>query len=118
MKLSPGVELGAYRIVKFLKQGGMSQVYVGHQSALDRLVAIKVLMAVDPDDATSIERFQIEARAIAHLHHPNIVQVFDFGHARGLTYLVLEFVEGGTLAERMGSPWPLEDAVDSSIADR
>jgi putative two-component system response regulator len=111
MTLALGQMLGAYQVVEYLGKGGMAQVYKGYQPALDRFVAIKVLPDFFIDDAASLERFSQEARTIARLNHMNIVRVFDFGQADGTTYLILEFVEGGTLADRVGKQMPLEEVV-------
>jgi len=86
-------------------------VYKAHHWALDRDVAIKVLPDFFAEDEGYRERFQQEARSVAKLKHPNILNVFDFGQETGITYLVLELVEGGTLAERLGRPMDLEDVV-------
>jgi putative two-component system response regulator len=86
-------------------------VYRAVHTGLDREVAIKVLPDYFAQDETYQERFQQEARSVARLKHPNIVSVFDYGQQEGVTYLVLELVEGGTLADRLGSPMELADVV-------
>jgi putative two-component system response regulator len=111
MSLSEGLALGPYRIVERIGRGGMATVYKAHHPALDRYVAIKVLPEFFAEDETYRDRFQQEAQSVARLKHPNILSVFDYGQADGLTYLVLELVEGGTLAGRLGTPMELEDAV-------
>ena len=92
-------------------RGGMAAVYRAHHPALDRYVAIKVLPEFFAEEAEYRERFQQEARAIARLKNPNILGVFDFGEERGLPYLVLELVDGGTLADKLGEPMELEQVV-------
>src|ERR671936_711042 len=97
MPLGPGSELGPYQIVEQLGRGGMATVFKAYQPALERHVAIKVLpdfYAADPDFKG---RFHREAIAVASLRHPNILHVFDHGEHDGLTYIVTELVEGGTL---------------------
>jgi len=111
MSLPAGFALGQYRIVAPIGRGGMANVYKAHHPGLDRDVAIKVLPEFFAEDEGYRERFQQEARSVARLKHPNILNVFDFGQEHGITYLVLELVEGGTLAERLGRPMDLEDVV-------
>lgn len=96
-----GRTLGGYRIVSPLGQGGMAHVYKGYQPALDRYVALKVLAPRFAADAAFYERFQREATAIARLRHSNIVQVYDFGTADNLTYMVMEYIAGPTLKQRI-----------------
>ena len=112
MKLEPGTNLGPYRIVAEAGRGGMASVYKAHQAALARYVAIKVLPEFFATEPGFRERFQQEAVAVAQLRHPNILAIFDYGDTDGVTYIVTEFVDGGTLAEQMGKPLPLEYAVE------
>src|SRR6266852_5282427 len=79
--------------------------------ALYRDVAIKVLPDFFAEDDAYRDRFQQEARSVARLNHPNILNVFDFGQEGGVTFLVLELVEGGTLADRLGRPMELEETI-------
>ena len=111
MKLQPGETIGAYRVLERIGRGGMATVYRAYHPALDRYVAIKVLPDFFADDPVHSERFQQEARSVARLKHPNILEVYDFGNEEGVAYLVLELVEGGTLAERLGKPVELRDAI-------
>jgi putative two-component system response regulator len=111
MRLVEGFALGAYRIVAPIGRGGMATVYRAHHGALDRDVAIKVLPDFFAEEEIYRERFQQEARSVARLKHPNILNVFDYGQENGITYLVLELVEGGTLTQRLGTPMELEDVV-------
>ena len=97
MPLATGSTLGRYQIVSPLGQGGMATVYKAFQPALDRYVALKLLRAGIVDDAEQRERFDREAKAIARLRHPSIVQVFDFDTIEGQSFLVMEFIDGGTL---------------------
>src|SRR5262249_563217 len=89
----------------------MASVYRAYHPALDRYVAIKVLPDFFADDPLYRERFQQEARSVARLKHPNILEVFDFGYEEGIAYLVLELIEGGTLADRIGKPMALRAVV-------
>ena len=96
-----GKTLGAYRVLEPLGRGGMAEVYKGYHPMLDRYVAIKVLLSHLVGDSSFVERFQREAAAVARLRHTNIVQVHDFGIYEGVTYMVMEFVQGVTLKERL-----------------
>jgi serine/threonine protein kinase len=96
-----GKTLGSYRVLEPLGRGGMAEVYKGYHPLLDRYVAIKVLLSHLVKDSSFVERFQREAAAVARLRHPNIVQVHDFGIHEGVTYMVMEFVQGQTLKERL-----------------
>ncbi len=103
--------LGSYKIIERIGRGGMASVYRAYHPALDRYVAIKALPDFFADDPLYRERFQQEARSVARLKHPNILEIYDFGYEDGLAYLVLELVEAGTLADRLGRPLELRDAL-------
>ena len=92
-----GQTIGKYRIVELLGRGGMAEVYKAYQASLDRHVAIKLMHAFLADDADFISRFEREAKNVAALRHPNIIQVFDFDVHQDTPYMVMEYVEGGTL---------------------
>ena len=111
MSLGPGVQLGPYRVVERIGRGGMATVYKAYHGALDRYVAIKVLPEFFAEEDEYRERFQQEAMSVARLHHPNILGIYDFGQERGIAYLVLELVGGGTLADRLGSRIDIHDSV-------
>ena len=111
MKVHDGAALGAYRLLERIGRGGMATVYRAYHPALDRYVAIKVLPDFFADDPQYRDRFQQEARSVARLKHPNILEIFDFGYEDGLAYLVLELVEGGTLADRIGKPMHLREVI-------
>jgi len=96
-----GRTLGGYRVVSPIGQGGMAEVFKGYQPTLDRYVALKILSPRFAADTEFYERFQREASAVARLHHPNIVQVYDFGSVERLTYMVMEYIPGPTLKERV-----------------
>jgi eukaryotic-like serine/threonine-protein kinase len=104
---------GRYRVEYVLGRGGMSEVYCAHDVELERRVAVK-LLAPDADSA----RFEREARAVASLAHPNVMQLYDYGEDNGRPYMVLEFVPGGTLEERLAATngKPLPDDESQAIA--
>ncbi|MEW5721107.1 MAG: protein kinase, partial [Chloroflexota bacterium] len=97
MPISPGDNVGSYRIIEPLGQGGMATVFKAYHPALDRYVAIKVLHPSFKEDPSFNARFAREARIVAKLDHPNIVPIFDFAEHEGTPYLVMRFVEGKTL---------------------
>lgn len=99
--LTPGQRLGPYRVEGPLGAGGMGEVYRGRDTRLDRSVAIKVLRGHGPSDEKCRERFQREAHAASALNHPNICAVYDIGECEGRPYLVMEYLEGHTLRERL-----------------
>jgi eukaryotic-like serine/threonine-protein kinase len=119
VSLLPGVHLGAYEIVALIGAGGMGEVYRARDTRLDRTVAIKVLAAALAADPQLRERFDREARAISSLNHPHICALFDIGHQDGVDFLVLEYLEGETLADRLGRsedrPLPIPDALRIAI---
>ena len=96
-----GINLGQYRLVERLGKGGMAEVYKAYQPSLDRYVAIKVLHAYFAEEEDFRNRFQREARAVARLRHPNIVQIYDFGVEGDIYYMAMEFLAGGTLKQRL-----------------
>ena len=101
---------GRYRLDTLLGQSGMSEVWCATDIELDRRVALK-LLAPQAD----VERFEREARAVASLAHPNITQLYDYGEEDGRPYMVLEYVPGGTLEDRLAKG-PLPDAETHAIA--
>ncbi len=102
---------GRYRLQRRLGAGGMASVWLAHDERLGRHVAVKVVADTLADDERWLTRFQREARAAAGLSHPNIVQVFDYGIQDGRPYLVMEYIPGANLAERLADPAaPLPDA--------
>ncbi len=111
MTVLEGMTLGPYRVMERIGRGGMAAVHRAYHPALDRYVAIKVLPEFFADEPGYRERFQQEARSVARLKHPNILEIFDFGYEEGIAYLVLELVDGGTLADRVGRPMELQDVV-------
>jgi serine/threonine protein kinase/Tol biopolymer transport system component len=113
MTLNPGSRIGPYEIVGPLGAGGMGEVYRARDARLGRDVAIKVLPATLASDAERLRRFEIEARAVAALNHPNILSIHDIGTHEGTPYLVSECLEGQTLRQELaGGPLPLRRAVE------
>src|SRR5260370_23768314 len=95
--LPAGVRLGPYEILAHLGGGGMGEVYRASDTRLDRIVAIKVLPAALANDPARRERFRREARAVSSVTHPHICPLYDVGCDRDIDFLVMEYVEGGTL---------------------
>jgi WD40 repeat protein/tRNA A-37 threonylcarbamoyl transferase component Bud32 len=102
-----GKQLGQYRIIEPLGRGGMASVFKAYQPGMDRYVAVKILPKAYASEPGFLARFQQEARVIANLEHPHIVPVHEFGEAEGYTYLVMRYVEGGTLANLLRGPQDL-----------
>src|SRR5258708_16904496 len=120
MPLSPGTHLGPYEITAPLGAGGMGEVYRARDTRLERDVAIKILPAQLSSDPVRKQRFQREAKTISSLNHTHICALHDIGSQDGIDYLVMECVEGETLAKRLEKgPLPLEQVlkVGAQIAD-
>jgi serine/threonine protein kinase len=106
--LSKGTKLGPYEIIAPIGAGGMGEVYSARDTRLDREVAIKVLPSHLSSDPALRERFDREARAISKLNHPNVCTLYDVGHQDGIDFIVMEYLEGETLADAlMRGPLPL-----------
>ena len=116
MPLQPGTTLGPYEILSPLGAGGMGEVYKARDTRLDRTVAIKVLpehVAADPDLK---QRFEREAKTISSLNHPHICTLHDIGSQDGIDFLVMEYLEGDTLAQRLEKgALPLDQALKVAI---
>ncbi|MBP6472146.1 MAG: protein kinase [Chloroflexi bacterium] len=116
-----GTTLGNYRVLSPVGRGGMAVVYQGYQSSLDRYVAIKVMSHQLAHDQTFIDRFQREAAGVAQLRHQNIVQMVDFGVKQDISYMVMEFIDGETLKERLvglnngNGRMPLDEVVSTVV---
>jgi hypothetical protein len=106
-----GVQLDKYHVVEQIDTGGMAEVYKAYQPDLDRYVAIKVITSDLGSDPTFLDQFEREARMLAQLEHPNILPIYDSGRYGDTPYLVTQYVQEGTLADRMGKPLPPEEAV-------
>jgi eukaryotic-like serine/threonine-protein kinase len=103
MSLSLGTKLGPYEIVAPLGAGGMGEVYRARDTRLNRTIAIKILPANISTDPVAKQRFEREAKTISGLNHPNICALYDVGSQDGVDYLVMECLEGETLAKRLES---------------
>ncbi len=116
MSLTPGTRLGPYEILSPLGAGGMGEVYKAKDTRLDRIVAIKVLPAHVASSPEARQRFEREARAVSSLNHPNICTLHDVGHQDGVDFLVLELLEGQTLADRLvKGPLPVDQVLRHGI---
>jgi serine/threonine protein kinase len=116
MPLSAGTKLGPYEILSAIGAGGMGEVYKARDTRLDRIVAIKVLPTHLADRSELRERFEREAKTIASLNHPHICVLYDIGQQDGIDYLVMEYLEGETLAQRLQKgPLPLEQVLQFAI---
>lgn len=116
MALTSGTKLGPYEIQSPLGAGGMGEVYRARDTRLDRTVAVKILSAHLSSNADAKQRFEREARAISSLNHPNICTLHDVGHQDGADFLVMEYLEGETLADRLSKgPLPPEQVLRYGI---
>jgi serine/threonine protein kinase len=113
MSFTAGENVGPYRIIKQLGQGGMASVFKAYHPALDRFVAIKVLHPAFKEDPNFLSRFQREARVVARLEHPHIVPIYDFAEHEGQPYLVMKYIEGVTLKARLAEkPLSKNEAIE------
>src|SRR5258708_5924415 len=111
MRLAPGKQLGPYEIPAGLGVGGLGEVYRARDGRLERTAASKILSQLS-SDLGHRQRFEREAKTISGLNHPNICVLHDIGHQDGIDYLVMECVEGETLAKRLEKgPLPLEQVL-------
>jgi Tol biopolymer transport system component/predicted Ser/Thr protein kinase len=116
MSIEPGTKLGPYEIEKVIGAGGMGEVYRARDTRLERPVAIKVLaphLAERPEHRQRLER---EAKAVSSLSHPHICPLYDVGHENGVDFLVMEFIDGETLADRLArGPLPIGEVLDYGV---
>jgi eukaryotic-like serine/threonine-protein kinase len=116
MTIAAGTRLGSYEVVARIGAGGMGEVYRARDTRLNRIVAVKVLPAHLADNADLRERFEREARTVASLNHPHICTLFDIGRQDQTEFLVMEYLEGATLAERLKKgPLPLEQVLQYAV---
>jgi serine/threonine-protein kinase len=116
MAIPSGTRLGPYEILSPLGAGGMGEVYRARDTRLDRNVALKILPTHLADRAELRERFDREARTIASLNHPHICSLYDIGHQEGIDFLVMEYLEGETLAARLAKgPLPVDQVLQIAI---
>lgn len=106
-----GRVLGTYRIEKQIGAGGMGEVYLAYDEKLKRRVALKILPSEYTSNDERVKRFELEARAISALNHPNIVTIYDVGNSGGINFIATEFVEGKTLRELIGTNLKLKDTL-------
>ena len=112
MQITVGSRLGPYEIVAPIGAGGMGEVYKARDTRLDRSVAIKVLPPAFADNAQLKQRFEREAKTISQLTHPHICTLYDVGNDQGVEYLVMELLDGETLADRIArGPLPMRDVL-------
>ncbi len=119
MTLSQGDRLGRYEILDPIGAGGMGEVWRARDTELGREVAVKVLPESFVGDAVRLERFQREAKALAALSHPNLLDIYDVGTTDGIHYAVTELLEGDTLRERItptGLPWQKVTEIGAAVA--
>src|SRR6266581_4388867 len=120
MTLAPGSRLGPYEVLSPLGAGGMGEVYKARDTRLERTVAVKVLPQHLSESAEVRQRFEREAKTISQLSHPHICALYDVGNQDGVEYLVMEYLEGETLQERLArGPLPIDDVLryGTEIAD-
>ena len=116
MALTSRTRLGPYEILAPIGKGGMGEVYQANDTRLDRTVAIKVLPEHLAESPERKARFEREAKAISQLNHPHICTLYDVGEQDGIDYLVMEYIEGETLAERLKKgARPLDKALEYGI---
>ena len=115
MDLTAGQYIGPYEIVSPLGAGGMGEVYRARDTKLNRDVALKILPAHVSQDVERLARFEREARVLASLNHPHIAAIYGVEETDGVRALVLELVEGPTLAEQLGGgPMPVREALSGA----
>src|SRR5450755_4634826 len=116
MGLISGTKLGPYEIISPLGAGGMGEVYRARDTRLDRTVAVKILPSHLSSNPEAKQRFDREARTISSLSHPNVCQLYDVGSQDGTSFLVMEYLEGETLADRLRKgPLPLDQVLKCGI---
>ena len=114
--ISPGTELGHYKIISQLGAGGMGEVYLAEDTRLRRKVALKMIVPELASDNRGLQRFEQEAHAASALNHPNILTIYEFGQANGLHFIASEFIEGQTLRSMtLTGKLGLNAAVDIAI---
>jgi ligand-binding sensor domain-containing protein/tRNA A-37 threonylcarbamoyl transferase component Bud32 len=113
-----GKRLGAYQLIEQIGQGGMATIFKSYQPSMDRYVAVKVLPSHFTQDETFSARFMQEARTLARLEHPHILPVHDYGEQEGITYLVMRYIEAGTLKDLVARQGPLDLREAERIIDQ
>lgn len=118
MTLTAGSRLGVYEIAALIGVGGMGEVYRATDTSLGRQVAIKVLPEAVAHDPERVARFEREAKTLAALNHPNIAAIYGLERSSSTTALVMELVEGPTLADRIATPGPRDATPDAAPGQR
>src|SRR5436190_11476597 len=113
--LQPGAKLGRYEIISPLGAGGMGEVYLAHDSTLDRKVALKVLPESVASDRNRMQRFVQEAKAASALNHPNIITIHEIGTEPGAHFRVTEFIEGENMRHHLRKPMTLLEAIEIAV---
>src|SRR3990167_5938059 len=114
--LTAGTRLGPDEVLAPIGSGGMGEVYRARDTRLDRLVALKVLAPSTLDRPDARARVERETRVIEYFHHPNICALYDVGHDAGIDFLVMQYLEGETLAARLFSgPLPIDEALRYAV---
>src|ERR1051326_5895910 len=111
----PGAKLGRYEILSKLGAGGMGEVYLAHDTTLDRKVALKVLPENVAADRNRMQRFVQEAKAASALNHPNIITIHEIGTEPGAHFMVTEFIDGDNLRHHLRQPTTVVEAIDIAI---
>src|SRR5215216_4197338 len=116
MTIPAGTHFGRYEVRSQLGAGGMGEVYLAHDTQLDRAVALKLLPANVTADEDRLRRFQQEARATSALNHPNILTIFEIGQSGGTHFIATEFIDGETLRSKlMRGRMMLDEVLDVSV---
>jgi serine/threonine protein kinase/tetratricopeptide (TPR) repeat protein len=118
--MQPGHQLGPYRLLSLLGKGGMGEVYLAEDTRLERRIALKILPPEAASDEDRMQRFVREAKAASALNHPNVATIYDVGESDGVRFIAMEYVEGQTLAQRIGGkPMPATEVVEiaTQVAD-
>ena len=115
-EFGPGIVIDDFALLQLAGQGGMGDVYLSHQFSLDRTVALKILKQEFAQDVKFMEEFVREARSVASLNHPNIIQAYKVGEDSGYFFFAMEFVEGRTLADIMKDSGLLDPAIGIEVA--
>jgi len=110
-----GRTVSHYQVLSLLGAGGMGEVYLARDSRLDRTVALKILPGELAEDPERMQRFALEAKAASALNHPNVATIYDVGQTDGIHFIVMEHVEGETIAARMGRPLTPSEVVDIAV---
>src|SRR5882757_6689406 len=116
MTMAAGTRLGRYEIRSQIGEGGMGEVYLAHDTQLDRVVALKILTAEVARDQQRLHRFLQEARAASSLSHPNVAHIYEIGEVDGTHFIAMEYIEGEQLDRRIGAqPLALPQLLEFAI---